>query len=415
MPSGWGGRLSRRARKGAAVWLALYGLIIFAVFASLLLYSERTQNAGNSRPSAQELAAAPDEMNCHIPIGAQGGDAARVSTHGETSQKREYGEASTVREKPLDDGTRIKTLLFNDILIDRLYPSMTGPAMIHRVLLGDAAEKNVWITTYSAEVLDGNSGQLSQEYLCHASLDLVGTPGTIADKYHRQELTISQGQKEITFPRGFALRFPNDPLVENHVLVMVLNNNDKEIHRKVTFKTTIHYQGDREAARHGLIPLYQTGAALYPPVEGAPSPNEPVVKTATEKEVAKGDDGRMRTGHWLVPPGRQVIAQDVTHSMNIKEDTTIHYMWMHVHPYAESVALRDKTTGQTLWVGKAQNDPDKRRAALVATDAYSSVEGLKVYKDHQYEFVSVYDNPTHHDVDAMASLWVYARSSQQAN
>jgi hypothetical protein len=34
-------------------------------------------------------------------------------------------------------------------------------------------------------------------------------------------------------------------------------------------------------------------------------------------------------------------------------------------------------------------------------------EGLPIHRDHDYELVTIYDNPTDHDIDAMAILYLY--------
>lgn len=44
---------------------------------------------------------------------------------------------------------------------------------------------------------------------------------------------------------------------------------------------------------------------------------------------------------------------------------------------------------------------------LEHVDHFSSVEGIPVYQDHEYEMVSVYDNTTDEPSDAMATMFVY--------
>ena len=64
----------------------------------------------------------------------------------------------------------------------------------------------------------------------------------------------------------------------------------------------------------------------------------------------------------------------------------------------------DLTTGHTLFAGRARNFPD--RIGLEHVDSYASVEGLPVYKDHEYELVSVYNNTTAVDQDSMAVMYL---------
>ncbi len=46
-------------------------------------------------------------------------------------------------------------------------------------------------------------------------------------------------------------------------------------------------------------------------------------------------------------------------------------------------------------------------AAMTTARPYSSVEGFRVYPDHEYEMEAFYDNTTQHDVDAMAVIYLY--------
>ncbi|NDD29456.1 MAG: hypothetical protein EB084_14440 [Proteobacteria bacterium] len=394
---------ARKSRKGL---LAVY---IVALVGAIFLADTMARTFVRAPRITVESAAGRPGEKCHL--GQQPtGDCGREGSRPAAVVRHERGEASQITESTSPDGTKTKTITFRGMRIDKLYPSMTGPSKDHTVLLG-GNDDGVWITRYKAEVLDPESGRLRQEYMCHTSLDLLGTAGTEASTYHRQELTVSQGQEEIAFPKGFALHFPNDPLVDIHVLVMVLNNNDPDLRRDFDFRTTLRYAGDKTAREQKLVPLFQTGFAAFPLLDSEKlEAGETGVRTATEKEVERGRDGRQRTGHWMVPPGRQVIRE--TSALGLSSDTTIHYIWMHVHPYAESVELRDKTAEKTLWKGRVVNDPDARKARLVSTEHFESTQGIPVFKGHVYELVSTYNNPTNHDIDAMASLWIYARSAQ---
>lgn len=399
-------------KKGTEKWLVGY-VVLMAVGLYFVTEAVSRRQFANCQlvPGQSQHAADMGAGNCHLGSEKQVGEGGRVADATLPDNRKEAGAASKVQAHPQADGSTVKTILFEDMLIDRLYPSMEGPKKVHHVLFGDSAERNVWITRYAARVLDADSGKASQEFMCHTSLDLLGLAGTEAQNYHRQLLTVSQGQEEIVFPEGFALRYPNDPLVENHVLVMVLNNNDPGLKKTFDFETRIQFYGDEAAAKKGLVPLFQTGMSIVPLLEGEPlKPGETAAKSATEVEIEVGPDGRRRSGHWMVPPGRQVMKQ--RSKLELAQDTTLHYIWMHVHPYAESVELRDATEDRTIWKGKVTNNPDPKRAHILVTDHFSSREGVPLYKGHEYEFVCTYDNPTDHDVDAMASLWMYAKASQ---
>lgn len=120
--------------------------------------------------------------------------------------------------------------------------------------------------------------------------------------------------------------------------------------------------------------------------------------------------GRKMTGHWVVPPGRDVRRTVVTKILNLPFDTTLHDAGVHLHPFALSLELRDLTAGKTVFRAQAENIPRGIGLSRVAT--FTSVRGEPVYKDHEYELVSVFDNTTPTDQDAMASMFLYLRDKE---
>jgi cyclophilin family peptidyl-prolyl cis-trans isomerase len=114
--------------------------------------------------------------------------------------------------------------------------------------------------------------------------------------------------------------------------------------------------------------------------------------------------GHHMTGHWVVPPGKQVNSSDATWFMNLPYDSKLHYAAVHLHPFAQSLTLRDATAGADLF--KAQTVNPKNRVGLDRVDAFVSMEGVPMYKDHKYELISVYNNPTKQNADSMASMFL---------
>ena len=104
-------------------------------------------------------------------------------------------------------------------------------------------------------------------------------------------------------------------------------------------------------------------------------------------------------------PGREENHTLVTKLLALPYDTTLHYVAVHLHPFAESVELRDLTGGTTVYKSHARQVPG--RIGLAEVEFLSSAEGIPLYKDHQYEVVSVYDNTSGVDQDAMATMFLY--------
>lgn len=278
-----------------------------------------------------------------------------------------------------------KVFTFHGMKIDKIYRSMQGPwARTFTRLAPEYDGGHVWLTRYQAVVVDeGNDA--AQEFMCHTIFSVAG-----ASTRGRTYFSIAQGQTDLTLPEGFGIRIENSAARPIDVFAMVLNNRYKEIDRDVDFETTVAYVGEEAAQKLGLKQLGLFGMTVRCRQDDA-----------SECQPMKDKLGRVREGHWVVPPGRQVLRTQFD-----ARDTNVHYISMHVHPYAQYMALHDRTDGVTLWRGEVTNHPSE--PDILATEHYSSTEGFRLYADHVYEVEVVYDNPTEHDTDAMASLWVYA-------
>src|SRR5690606_15460485 len=117
--------------------------------------------------------------------------------------------------------------------------------------------------------------------------------------------------------------------------------------------------------------------------------------------------GQRFSGHWIVPPGKHRVRTVVTKWLNLTRDTYVHYIGVHVHPFAQRITLRDMTTGEDVF--SSEVTPLEGRVGIAKVSEYSSREGLRLYKDHHYELIADYNNPTSRDADAMAVLFMYAR------
>lgn len=319
-----------------------------------------------------------------------------------------------------------KTVLSRTYEIDRKYRSMMGPYSQESVRLVEgeplaAEDELLWITGYRAVMVqaDGEAPQ-RQEFMCHSNLDIdpiahrkaFDTNATFSSRL----FTLSQGQQEIALPPGFGI-----PVRASEALSLttqVLNLNIEGERFDVRHKVTIDFVHGRDLEKP-MVPLFPTSAYGLQLLDGEngyfgmgrPDPEQHgpgclVGEAASEHSYDDGY-GRSFTGHWVVPPGREENRTLVTKLMRIPYDTTIHYVAVHLHPFAESLALRDLTAGETLFASTAQNFED--RIGLARVEALASAEGLPVYADHDYELVSVYNNTSDQPQDSMAVMYIYLR------
>jgi hypothetical protein len=316
--------------------------------------------------------------------------------------------------------------------IDKKYRSMEGPSSVQKITLGEKKNPELlWITGIRTEMVteDGSTPQLA-ELMCHVNVDLD-------PNYHQalfdlkrpvgsRLITLSQGMLSAKVPAGYG--FPiasNEPLL---LFTQVLNLNiENPKNMKVRHRVTIDYIRDRDA-NPPIKPLFNLGASGMVQLDGNPLALASMPSAADATAAGGGHtgtscligarapngtsssadyvdpQGRHMTGHWIVPPGRQVNHSDVTWFMNLPFDTRMHYAAVHLHPFATELALRDTTTNKDVVRARATNP--MAGVGLTRVDRFTSVEGVPLYKSHKYEIVSVYDNPTKENVDSMASIFL---------
>jgi cyclophilin family peptidyl-prolyl cis-trans isomerase len=321
--------------------------------------------------------------------------------------------------------------------IDKKYRSMEGPGSTESIYI-DAQQdppELLWVVGVKTEMVgeDGETPQLP-ELMCHVNVDLDSAKHSAMfnlKRYTQTRLvTLSQGMLNAQFPDGFAYPLAsNEPL---NLFTQVLNFNIEHPNNlKVRHRVTISYIRDKEL-KTPLKPLFNVGASgtviLDDGSHNMAMPNmamaevtgadgKPVDHTTAScltlprapNAVGTGSDytdpqGHKVTGHWVVPPGHQVNHSDITWFMGLPMNASLHWAAAHLHPFAQSLAIRDATTGDTIFEVKATGPKDK--VGLDKVDTFASEKGVPMYKDHKYELISVYDNPTQQNADSMASAFL---------
>lgn len=307
-------------------------------------------------------------------------------------------------------------------LVDRIYRSMEGPDSRGKIRLLKTKEPElIWITGCHAEMMDKDlSEPMPPQFMCHANFDLnterhsqIFGGSTPLDG---RLFTLSQGQLHVKFPKGFGIPLRSDEALE--VAMQVLNLNVKDANLHLRHHVTIEFVRDSETEEQ-YYPLFESGVFAMKSLEG-----EKAIYDASNSKHAKGAmclpgkmvndwdteedcNGKKFTGHWVIEPGREINRTRVTTLLAIPFDTTIHYIAVHLHPFAETLELRDLTTKKTIFTSKAINYKD--RVGLEHVEAFSSEEGIPVFSNHEYELVSVYNNTSGVEQDSMAVMYVYMK------
>ncbi len=354
-------------------------------------------------------------------------DAAKTRDHYQTSLRPPSAEAYwAIAPEPVEteEGLVRKLVSYSGTYqIDRVYPSMQGPRSEILVPLGDpdAEPELLWIKGVHVEVVDEAGDPISQEFMCHlvASIASLGEHNDFLgiDAVDGRFATLSQGIYQKSYPTGFArpvlstdaLRF------DSQVLNLNLENPDARVrHRIVT-----HFIRDADLAAP-MKPITSTYAQVMVLVDGPEGKGffgvrepDPAVhgdscamgrKADSFLGVASDGYGQSYAPHWIVEPGRVVNEALVTELMQLRWDTRIHSIDVHLHPFAEWVELRDLTADQTIFRSEARQV--ERGVGLASVQSYRSEQGIPVYRDHQYAIVSSYDNTSGVDSDAMAVMYL---------
>ena len=303
--------------------------------------------------------------------------------------------------------------------IDRKYKSMEGPQSTQTIQLPETSVPELlWITGYRAVVIDSEgAAPISQEFMCHSNLDfsdVIRHNKMFGRNETARVFTLSQGEVSTFFPAGFGIPIlSGEPL---SLTTQVLNHNIENQKFHVKYRVTLDFVRDGDL-KTPFRPLFTRGAYGMVLLEGRDGffgiedPDTSVHGTScllgqnASTYTYEDTFSRKFAGHWVVKPGREVNHTLVTKVMDIPFNTTIHYIAVHLHPFAESLELRDVTTGKSLFKSRARGY--KNKIGIATVDHYSSRAGIAVTKDHDYEIVSVYNNTSGVDQDAMAVMYLY--------
>ncbi len=258
-----------------------------------------------------------------------------------------------------------KTELSKVFTVDRVYQSMLGPFKTSELTLADSENQGlIWITGFkSVVVAEDGENQLSQEFMCHSNLRYksarIRRSFRSSRHVHGRLFTISQGQTEVQFLDGFGIPVMANEmlLLDNQLLNMNLTPENLKEPLKVRYKNVVSFIKEKDSGEN-MIPLYQVEAGGMVSLDGQNSyydtlnPSElqqgamcsPGETATSNIRVLRRDRlGQNFTYHWILKPGRETRHTLITNQINLRFDTTIHYIAVHMNPYAESLVLKDLT------------------------------------------------------------------------
>lgn len=253
-----------------------------------------------------------------------------------------------------------------------------------------------WITGLRTEVVDAASGlPMGDEFFCHGQIQMdTGARLMVA----------ATGIREVQLPGGFGIpvaQILGDLDAEWRgvsLMGMVLNNHEADLATDVTLRFHVDYVAADDPSAEGMRPLYRASITVLPD-----SPNAEIFEGDPLAPVETPRAAHGKTGHWVVPPGMQVVRQRYRGLLGA--ETQVHFGVVHLHNQGRLVSLRDLTTDETLWQVEARYEDGREQIREIPV--YVSDEGFTLHPDHVYELAAVYDNKGEEPVDAMATMYLY--------
>jgi hypothetical protein len=293
--------------------------------------------------------------------------------------------------------------------VDEVFGAMTGPLnQVFNVPFNSEDHRElIWLTGFEAESVGPDQEDMPDEFLCHAAVwmeckvsdyrALWGEEGFGSGRF----FTLAQGQTSMKFPEGFALPAPGGQTFS--LTTQLLNEWEENVGTKIRHRTQLYFDRNSELAKPPTpLALFEVTSLVYMDPKEAAEVGQP---SAEMVPVHGGDgvdsEGRHWSAHWLVPPGRHEYRSPA--KLVLPYDTKAHYIAIHLHRLAESCELIDTTTGEVVYHADAHHTNGR----LSKVDNYSSAEGIPLYKDHEYEIVSVYNNTEDKKIGAMAIAFIY--------
>lgn len=299
-----------------------------------------------------------------------------------------------------------------EFYIDGIYKSMEGPKSSNYVQLSQDSTL-LWLTGFHVKALDNKSLKyISNDFICHTNVDFNDVKyyssfhleKRIGTQYPRLT-SLSHGMEHFSFPVGYGVPMKGTELL--YVTTQALNHNLPEANFWIRHEVDIKYSRAKN-----IKPLMSRTAFIMLPFNQSnpyQSPLDPgtnqCIPVETKNHTYDDGKGNKLSGHWVIPVGKNTYRSSVSNQLQIQDSLRLHAAAIHVHPFATKISLFDKTTNKAIFTSKIVNHKDK--IGLTHIDPFSSVEGIWIYKNHEYEIVLEVNNNTKTHQDMMGSMFLF--------
>lgn len=299
-----------------------------------------------------------------------------------------------------------------DFYIDGIYKSMEGPKASNIVQLTQDSSL-VWITGFKVKALDSKTKKpISNDFICHTNIDFndvkyfsnFGLDDRIGKQYPRMT-SLSHGLENFNFPKGYGVPMKGNDLL--YVTTEALNHNFPDENRLIKHEVDITYSKENTIkplmSRTVFIQLpYDKNDPFKEPLD--PSSNQ-CIPVETKNHSYDDGTGNKLSGHWVIPIGKKTYRSAINEHLQLKDSMRLHAAAVHVHPFATSLTIYDKTDKKVIFKSSIINH--KKSIGLTKIDAFSSEDGIWMYQNHDYEMVIEVNNTTAINQDMMGSMFLF--------
>ena len=298
------------------------------------------------------------------------------------------------------------------LYIDGIYQSMEGPKANNTVQFTQDSSL-LYITGFKVKALDSKTRKvISKDFICHTNIDFNDVKyysnfhleNRIGKQYPRMA-TLSHGFESYKFPQGYGIPMKGNDIL--YVYTQALNHNIKNSNKLIKHEVTFSYSKKKQ-----LKPLMcRTVYIQLPFNESDPykSPLDPsnnrCIPVETNNHIYEDEKGHKLSGHWVINPGKKTYSSSVNQLLLIKDSLRLHAATIHVHPFSTSITLYDKTAHSVVFKSNIINHIGS--IGITKIDAFSSVEGIWLYQNHDYSLILTVDNTSGVNKEMMGSMSLF--------
>ena len=323
-------------------------------------------------------------------------------------------KTSIVDNKWIIDNSHLEYKMISPTFyIDGIYKSMEGPKSSNYIQLSQDSTL-LWLTGFHVKALDSKTKrQVSNDFICHTNIDFnevkYFSNFNLNERigiYYPRLTSLSHGLENFNFPKGYGIPMKGNDLL--YITTESLNHNIADASFCIKHEVTVDYT----KKNRNIKPLLSRTAFIMLPYNKSDpykSPLDPgkeyCIPVETKNHSYDYGDGNVLSGHWVIPVGKNKYHSSINDQLQIKDSLRLHAAAVHVHPFATSLTLFDKTTKTEIFKSKIRNHSNK--IGLSNINSFSSESGVWMFKNHEYELVLEVNNTTNRNQDMMGSMFLF--------